>query len=157
MDFINEMWVICPRCSQCAIIRNRDFRSTDQFAPRRLVCTKCPHVADWDGREMAFWHSKPADPFFGYELWLRESCCGDTLWAYNPTHLQFLSDFVGATERKRSRNEDYGWSNKSLASRLPKWMQSAKNRKAVLKSIRKLELKIEMIEEGAQPDTFGAG
>lgn len=149
MHYIHEMWVVCPRCSGCGIIRNRDPENKDQFAPRRLVCTKCPHSADWDGREMAFaWYSRPADPCFGYDLWLQQSCCGQTLWAYNARHLRFLSDFVGAMQRKRIKNEKYGWSNISLSSRLPKWMQSARNRDAILKAIRKLTEQVKAVEQG---------
>lgn len=150
-DYITEMWVKCPKCGNCAIIRNKDSENTKQFADRRLACTTCPHVEDWSESSMAFpWYSTPADPCFGYPLWLQTSCCGDTLWAYNPSHLEFLRRFVSATQRSRTKDSEYGWSNKSLASRLPKWIQLAKNREAILKSIGRLDLKNQRIEQGVR-------
>lgn len=147
LDFIVEMWVKCPKCASRAIIRNKDIKNCDQFAERRLVCTTCPHVEDWSGKVMAFpWYSTPADPCFGYPLWLQASCCGDTLWAYNRSHLEFLRKFVSATRRNRIKDPEHGWSNKSLASRLPKWIQIAKNRNAVLKAIGRLESEIQEVD-----------
>ena len=148
LDYIDEMWVRCPKCGQCAIIRNKDNQSAKQFAERRLVCKVCPHVEDWAERGMAFpWHSSPADPCFGYPLWLQRSCCGETLWAYNPSHLEFLNRFVSATDRTRARDPKYGWSNRSLASRLPKWMQIKKNRDGVLQGIARLITESRKIEQ----------
>jgi len=60
------------------------------------------------------------------------------LWAYSERHLAFLEDFVGAQLRERVRDEKYGWSNSALASRLPAWMTSAKNRDEVLKCLARL-------------------
>jgi hypothetical protein len=153
LGYIAEMWVKCPQCGNCAIIRNKDRGDTSQFAERRLVCTTCPHVEDWVESGMAFpWYSTPADPCFGYPLWLQRSCCGDTLWAYNPSHLDFLKSFVSATQRTRIKDSEYGWSNKSMASRLPKWIQIAKNREAVLKAIGHLEAEKGRIEQTVAPN-----
>jgi hypothetical protein len=63
-------------------------------------------------------------------------CGGQTLWAYNLGHLDFIEAFVTAELRERQPDDRYGWSNRSLFSRLPKWMQSAKNREQILKAIR---------------------
>jgi hypothetical protein len=49
------------------------------------------------------------------------------LWAYNAEHLDFLEEYVRASIREREPNR-----NASLASRLPAWLKSAKNREAVL-------------------------
>lgn len=62
-------------------------------------------------------------------------CCGETLWAYNEAHVAFLEQYVAATLRER-RSHRWGWGrNSSLESRLPRWIQAAKNRAAVLKKL----------------------
>lgn len=71
-------------------------------------------------------------------LWLQMPCNGHTLWAYNLKHLSFIEAYVTATDRRRSKDE-YGWSNRSLASRLPQWIRSSKNRDAILKAIQSLK------------------
>jgi hypothetical protein len=79
------------------------------------------------------------DPHFGLPLWLQTPCCGDTLWAYNLAHLEFLDSLVGAELRGRGAlGGRSGWRNGSLASRLPRWLKAAKNRDEVLRGIAKL-------------------
>jgi hypothetical protein len=53
------------------------------------------------------------------------------LWALNEDHLSYLEEYVEATLRE-------AYPNSTMASRLPDWMKSAKNREDVLKCIRKL-------------------
>jgi hypothetical protein len=74
-------------------------------------------------------------------LWLQTPCCGHILWAFNYAHLSYLESYVEAEQRDRTQTT-YGWSNSSLASRLPKWMIASKNRDDVLKAIKKLRDKI---------------
>lgn len=81
--------------------------------------------------------NEPCDPHFGYRLWLQTRCVGEILWAYNEEHLAFLRGYVGADLREREPN-----ANATLASRLPKWLQSAKNRDGVLRAVRRLEAKL---------------
>ncbi|HEU0051767.1 MAG TPA: hypothetical protein VFQ39_01275, partial [Longimicrobium sp.] len=73
------------------------------------------------------------DPVFALPLWLRTSCRGNLLWAYNAPHLDFLERWVGATLRHRAPN-----ANRSLASRLPRWMTAANARDDVLGCLRAL-------------------
>jgi hypothetical protein len=81
------------------------------------------------------------DWYFHLPLWLQIPCCGETLWAYNPAHLAYIEDYVQATLRERQKDQ-HGWSNRSLRSRLPKWMQGAKNRTVVLECVEKLKQKV---------------
>jgi hypothetical protein len=71
-------------------------------------------------------------------LWLQTDCCGHTLWSYNDKHLSFIEAYVSAELRERSADE-YGWSNRSLASRLPQWIKSGKHRDQILKAISKMK------------------
>lgn len=36
-----------------------------------------------------------------------------------------ITSYVGATLRGRAEDDELGWANSSLASRLPKWIKSA--------------------------------
>lgn len=137
-DFMAEMLVVCPRCSGRAISRQMDPEaSPGWFTPRRLVCTQCSYTKEWPARQIRRnWSG--LDDYYHLPLWLQASCVGETLWAYNEQHLAFLEEFVSATLRERSHDPATGWSNSSMASRLPQWMQSAKNRPAVLKGLARL-------------------
>src|SRR5699024_2318562 len=108
---------------------------------RRLVCAHCGLTKEraaqaYPPREQDAWYD-------ALELWLQTPCCGETLWAYNKEHLDFLEQYVAATLRERTHPDGTLWSqtparNSTLASRLPAWIKSAKNREAVLKGIGKL-------------------
>lgn len=138
-SFQDEFLVQCPGCNFCAVVRRIDPENIDWFAPRRFSCKACGSSKDWSGREIARpWYSEPVDDYFHYPLWLQIPCCSETLWAYNQRHLDFIEAFVKTELRERKPDEQYGWSNRSLFSRLPKWMQSRKNREAILKAIAKL-------------------
>lgn len=138
-SFHNEFLVRCPRCNSCAIVRRIEPDNTDVFAPRRFSCVVCGATKDWSGREIESpWYSEPLDDYFHYPLWLQTPCCGRTLWAYNLRHLDFIEAFVKAKLREREPDEKYGWSNRSLFSRLPKWMQSRKNRQEIISAITKI-------------------
>lgn len=78
--------------------------------------------------------SGPVDPVFGLDLWLQAPFRGENLWAFNAEHLRFLRDYVRAEHRERVPNR-----NATLASRLPRWMKSAKNRDGLLAVIAYLE------------------
>lgn len=145
--------VICPNCSQMAVVRTDDFsfRNYDEKTIK-VVCTKCGFnkvLADKPtsilftsnenaikGRHMIIGAS--VDPFFNYPLWLRENIGEHLLWAYNFEHLEFLRQHVASKLRERNDQEP-SYMNKSLGSRLPKWMTSKNNREAVLRTIEKLK------------------
>ena len=130
--FLDDVLVACPRCAGCAISRRQP---GDRFwAPRRLTCTHCGHAADWSGDSVTLDPRGGNDPHFRLPLWLQVPCCGQTLWAYNAAHLDYLAAFVGATLRGR-RRDAHGWANASLASRLPTWIKLARHRDKVLRGL----------------------
>ena len=55
--------------------------------------------------------------------------------------MDFLETYVGSTLRQRSQDDRWGWQNRALASRLPKWITAADNRSAVLKALKILREK----------------
>ena len=140
--FAGEALVVNPRCQGPAFSKPRD-AAGDIFAPRRLVCRRCGHVQEWNGRTVALGAPAGRDPHFGLPLWLATPCCGDVLWAYNARHLEALADFVHARLRERARDPDNGWSNAATTSRLPRWIKAAKHRAEVEKGIARLRARLE--------------
>ncbi len=144
-DFGNLFAVECPRCKKRARVEaeGRPLRAT----AASLTCIHCgysdrrqldghalPTVSDsGDVLDPGTVHVRAAvDWFFHRPLWLRTSCAGNELWAYNPDHLEHLRSYVSADLRERA-------SAHSVVGRLPKWMTSGKNRSEVLRCVACLE------------------
>ncbi|MGH1338261.1 MAG: hypothetical protein ACRBFS_19210 [Aureispira sp.] len=122
-DFCDYRIVGCPSCSKPV-----------DFLDLTVTCMHC-------GYHKAF---KPKDAWYKLvpitvelEDFLEIPCCGQTLWAMNVEHLDFLERYVEADLRGRLPNL-----NRSLASRLPPWIKSSKNRQEILKGISRLRLKL---------------
>lgn len=138
-EFGDEFLVVCPRCAGKARVFRLEIGSEKLSktlnAPRKLICFSCVYRNEWNGGAISVGGS--FDWYFRLPLWLEISCAGETLWAYNQKHLEFIEDYVGAKLRERK-----AFVNKSMASRLPSWMKQAKNRDEVLKAIGKLKEKL---------------
>lgn len=136
-DLGEEFLVECPNCSMRGkVIPSGELpqKVSDQlFAARKYVCLNCLHRKEWSGKQIAV--GGAADWYFGLPLWLRISCCGETLWAYNVRHLDILEGYVSAKLRERTNK-----GRNSFLSKLPKWTKSAKNRDEILRAIEKLRI-----------------
>ncbi len=130
----------CPSCGKMAKVLPA-CPIEESARQVRLVCAHCGLRKQADGNARSMDGNNPTDTYFGVSLWMRVSCCGRVLFAFNKRHLDFLKNYVGAHLRKRRQDPERGWSNASMASRLPAWMKSAKNRRAVLKALEKLAKK----------------
>jgi len=152
-DFITDINVVCPKCSQQAIVKTPGYSFKNDFENNvKFVCPNCGHnkiFREKSSIDLSSGSKQPIigriyhpgttiDPFFYLPLWLTMDCCGRTLWAYNYEHLDFLKTHVEAKIRERNGVER---SNQSMGSRLPKWMSSNKNRETVLKCIQQLQNK----------------
>lgn len=160
-DFGNEFLIECPNCLKMAkIILLNPEEDFNLYSSRKLACANCGFAKYWNQREVIgytienkisedsnilYIQGKPKkmltiggdfDWFFQESLWLKINCCGEILWAYNYKHLEFIENYVSAKLRERKP-----FVNKSLASRLPKWIKSAKNREEILKAVAKLKEK----------------
>lgn len=133
--------VVCPGCRGHAEVApwlgdQAPDRYSDRW-PRRLSCRACGHVRDSPGAGPVTYSCQgwggPSDPYFHQPLWLRERCCGQTLWAFNEAHLDVLEGYVGARLRERG---DVG--GLTMLARLPGWLKSAKNRGEILRVIDRL-------------------
>lgn len=127
--------VCCPKCQSKAVVTLHNNEA-------RLSCPSCSYnQAKLAEQRTFYWGAEnPTDSYFGVDLWLQTDCAGESLWAFNKRHLEYLEDFVSAKHRQRNPNIDT-WMNSSLASRLPKWLKAAKNRDQVLKAIAVLKVK----------------
>jgi len=74
-------------------------------------------------------------------LWLQTRCCGQTLWAYNAPHLDFLESYVRADFREGMPLGQI--MNLSLASRLPQWMILGRHREEVLRGVMRLRERLD--------------
>jgi hypothetical protein len=121
--FKSDVLVECPHCLKCA----KGIKIQDANYEYSLICKNCgiltiPKSSSWSN-----------STFMGLNLWLRTSCCGNVLWGYNKDHLDFLDDYINSSLRERIPNK-----NQSLASRLPEWIKTAKNRQELTKGIQRL-------------------
>lgn len=138
--FANHFLVECPKCFKMAKIVPEVIFSDSSKKERNLVCHHCGYSKIRSPLlSLRLYHDR--DWYFQQPLWLQIECCGHTLWAFNLEHLLYIKDFVKAGIRKKTKDNKYGWMNKSLISRLPKWIKSGKNREEILKAIKKLEEK----------------
>jgi hypothetical protein len=139
-EFNDEFLVVCPKCASMAKVLRAEIGSEKLneklFAPRKLICFGCTYRREWQGGQLSIGGN--FDWYFRLPLWLQIDCCGsETLWAYDKKHLNFIENYVAARLRERRPNV-----NKSLASRLPQWIKSAKNRDEILRAIGKLKEKL---------------
>jgi hypothetical protein len=151
-DFGHEFLVECPRCGRRALVLDRGAESEPRIA---LTCTHCGLAKHWEAGACGVATTTDlrryvngqvtigaaVDWYFHLSLWLRAPCCGETLWAYNAPHLDFIEAYVAATLREHQRGE-HGWRNQSLRNRLPGWMKKAGNRAEILKCVTQLRAKL---------------
>jgi len=129
-DFYDKILIKCPRCDEQATIVKKTGEN-GYLVDEVLSCENCGFIKKG---EHIFNEIQP-------ELLLEISCCGNKLWVLNEEHLEYIENFVSAELRERVHDEN-GWRNQSLSSRLPKWIQSAKNRDEILKAVEKLKKRI---------------
>lgn len=147
-NFIREIYVICQNCEKKAIIKFEKFQDIHV----KLVCPNCGFNRNSDKKYLGYSSTKNSsdisenmivfgggiDPYFHITLWYTANVGENLFWAYNYEHLNFIKNFVSAKLRERDIENRV---NKSLGSRLPKWITSNKNREMILKIILKLEKK----------------
>lgn len=126
-DFLDCVLVECPRCHRCAKI----IGNPRKYYPK-LVCEMCGLTRSKQPVSIG------SEKYGEFNLWLKTDCCGNTLWAYNEEHLDYLESYVSASLREHIPNIN----NNSVASRLPNWIKSAKNRESILKCILKLRQRL---------------
>lgn len=126
-DFFDKVLVVCSRCKSCAKVIGNPYKTNPKF-----VCEMCGLT-----RSISVVSYGDSAEYCGLSLWLKGRCCGNILWAYNEEHLDYIENYVAASIREQIPNI-----NQSLASRLPNWIKSSKNRESILNCIVKLRKKL---------------
>ena len=130
-DFLYEFFVKCPQCSNFAYVKS--FPNAEGsylfYEKRSLICDSCGFAKSYN--------NTPGPVGSDYPLWLDMNCCGERLWAYNLSHLNYIKDFVSSDLREHYVN-DSGMKNNTLISRLPKWIKEAKSRTEIIRCIDKM-------------------
>jgi hypothetical protein len=101
--FEGDIFVRCPHCGHRAHLRRRDDDSGSRLG-YRFVCETCGRANDWSFERDNRIFVPAASPHlngFGLDLWLQTPCCGETLWAFNELHIEFMERFIAAKLRER--------------------------------------------------------
>ena len=134
-----ELKCSCSHCASELIVSMPNVNNKkDTLA---IKCNKCGNTEEYRTRNIPQeWRfesgGQPCDSYFGLPLWLSENFKGNTFWALNYYHLQYLREYI--TADLRERNNRHGW---TMVEKLPDWMKSAKNRIKLTKIILGLEKK----------------
>ncbi|WP_205325334.1 hypothetical protein [Glycomyces sp. YM15] len=118
--------VMCPECNRYVGTYRSDLRL------QRLRCRGCGWAKEpaanrpWAAPKRNQWP----------QLWLETDFRGKSLWARNDQHLSFLEAYVAAGVR------DVSPFNRTIASRLPAWIKSGKNREDLLRALAKLRARL---------------
>ena len=148
-DFVNNIYVVCPKCSKQAIVLSEEFSKKQIENEVRLSCPNCGHNK-YRTEKLKFGRNSKSksiidlindfhigeniDPYFKLPLWLQYELRHGILWAYNYEHLEFIKNHVKADLRYRNTA---GRDNFSIGARLPKWISHKNNRKEILAAIEK--------------------
>ncbi len=141
-DFGPRMLVDCPACGAAAIVDDAPRDPAQPHAqPRQMHCTACP-------KRIAA--AVSASPSLGLNLRLQVPTRHGVLVAWNEAHLDYLEHYI-ADGLRREHVSAGGVRNRSVISRLPAWVKSAKNREEILKGIASLRRR-----QGLPASTKGA-
>lgn len=145
--FIDQVDVICPRCAGRALVTMKPAVSPEVASgmPARLTCRHCGMSRTQRLATGAVYSyrlgSDGRDPFFGLPLWLTATSAHGMVFAFNERHLAALEAFAGAELRERHGLAATMLRNRTLHSRLPRWMKLGRNRADVLHALARLRRK----------------
>lgn len=160
--------VHCPRCDGMAVRRagrvtcgscaysdglKRKPKVKPVETPQTVMCAECHRYVGTYRGDLRLqrlrcrgcgWTKEPAarPPWVAPKrhrwapLWLETDFRGESLWAVNEQHLSFMEAYVAAGVRET------GSFNSTIASRLPAWIKSGKNREDVLRALAKLRSRL---------------
>lgn len=104
----------CPKCAakaEAVMMKGRikgTYREpTANFVATRIQCEQCGLVRDRNN-----------DAALAYELWYKTDFKGNTLWAVNERHIDFLINWLSG---KMNKN-DLSYFERTYAEILPKWL-----------------------------------
>src|SRR6516165_6489878 len=128
----DEILLECPNCGTCVTALDRGQNLKDRKTRLLMTCLHCAKVQEFVLGTWDFWNALP--------LWLRTRCCGEVLWALNARHLFALQEYVAAGLRENKL--EYS-TNRHMYMSLPRWMTSKKNRRDILRGLKRLQAKLQ--------------
>ena len=139
-EFRTHFIIHCPNCNTKTTLINN---APTGFIEGKIVCPTCGFnkkleenssygISTVDGRNIESKVAVTNPKGLKLTLWYSTNFKGNSFWAYNEDHLKFLYDFINAKHRNRSQEN---LKNRSIGSRLPKWITSSVNRKDISKLI----------------------
>lgn len=150
-DFTERVDVVCPKCQKKAVVIGVTANaSRDEIEEKvRFSCYACGYAIRLANTPKVLFYQNsrgkgvygrilhmnaPIDPFFGFSIWYQIETVHGLLWAYNAQHLEVIEQHIKDHLRQRS---GLLYMNRSIGSRLPKWVSSSKNRDYLLKLIQR--------------------
>lgn len=137
--YSDPILIECPRCGHSgSLALPAAWASSRKWNEQRtFACLHCAYAFSWKPKatihSLNDWNKR-------LPLLLQTKCCGHVLWAFNGDHLRYVETYVSAGLRERIDSK-----NNSLASRLPQWIKSAKNRGTILSAVKRLRKRFEKI------------
>ncbi|WP_299556942.1 hypothetical protein [Seonamhaeicola sp.] len=129
-------------CSHCAAEINVNIPNVNERKETIAIkCSNCGEIENYRPRNIEQqWKyqrtGKPSDNYFGLPLWLTDNFGGNSFWAFNYDHLEYLKEYILADLREKN-----GRTHWTMVEKLPDWMKSGKNREKLIKLITELERK----------------
>ncbi|WP_019418920.1 hypothetical protein [Paenibacillus sp. OSY-SE] len=134
-------------CEACEKWFNEDMTDKKQLT-QKVIHIRCPHCSamnqvplrrtlKYAGCYSDIRHER--DPVFNLELYYLDYFRGKPVWAVNRAHLNYLIAYISADLREKPGNG----MKRTASHTLPRYMKEAKNREAMVKTLRRLQLKDE--------------
>ncbi len=112
------------------------YRSIPSYV--NFTCKYCKTInkvnENWESYIAKYNDSGIIDPAFGLPLWFVDEVRGQTIWAYNLSHLKEIENYVHAKLRERSTDRF----KMTIVEKLPDFIKLAKNRDDVLKALQRM-------------------
>jgi hypothetical protein len=89
---------------------------------------------NWTETYIKYHNKGIIDPAFGLPLWLVGEIKGDTIWAYNISHLKEIQSYVSAKLRERTTDRY----KMTMVEKLPDFIKKTKNRDDIIKVLERL-------------------
>jgi phage FluMu protein Com len=103
-----------------------------------IKCSGCLKInrvnENWNVTYLKYHNQGIIDPAFGLPLWLVGEIKGDTIWAYNLSHLKEIQSYVSSKLRERTTDRF----KMTMVERLPDFIKKAKNRDEILRVLERL-------------------
>ena len=124
----------CKNCGRYYRVDIEDKKS-QHFSVLTVACPYCGTAMTGAVHKTAQAYSYIAsiangrEPFFGFELWFLTHFQGRAIWALNKEHLNYLIDYLAATQRQKPAT----YPLKTQSDHLPTFMKTAKNLERIVK------------------------